>query len=164
MLNENLLKKLIGEEPLDAAEHLALEQALEAGDNSFVAEYLKSSEGPDPSMAWRSSLNEKLRQIAPKPKRHVWKWVGLGGLVSALAVACAAIVFLNSPKPVSVDNGTMAVNTPDTQPDSVDGGSELGRALATAHQSDAAQITVGVRSPRPFVRSIAVGRLDTRDW
>ena len=42
------------------------------------------------SMAWRSSLNEKLLATAPKPKRSVWSWlmkpaVGLG-FAGALAV------------------------------------------------------------------------------
>lgn len=164
MLNEKLLRKLIDEEPLDAAEHLELEQALEAGDNSFVAEYLRSSEGPNPSMSWRSGLNEQLRQIAPAPKRQVWKWVGVGGLVSALAVGCAAIVFMNSPKPMEVDPRAVAENSTMSKPDSVEGGSELGRALATAHQSDAAQITVGVRAPRSTGRTFHRGRLNTQDW
>lgn len=159
-MNEKLLKKLINEEPLDAAEHLELEQALESGDRSLIAQCLSSQDHIEPSLAWRSSLNEQLRQIAPKPKVSPLRWIGFGGAIAAFAAGCAALVFMVS-SPEADQEGTPA---PIAQNDKVredalpkDGltgpnNSELSNALVTAHQSDMAQASLGVRSPRATMR------------
>lgn len=170
-MNEKLYLKLKNEEPLTAAEHLELEQALEAGDQSLVAHYLADQDFVEPSMAWRSSLNEKLREIAPQPvadKGSRFKWLGFGGLVAASAVACAAMVamvLMKGGNSVEVGSSSQIVaeNEPLVSPDGLSGSSDFGSALIAAHQSDTAQASVGVRSPRSTPRMQNV-KLDYNNW
>ncbi|MFM9873278.1 MAG: hypothetical protein ACKVQS_07415 [Fimbriimonadaceae bacterium] len=165
-MNEKLLKKLMNEESLDAAEHLALEQALEAGDESLVAKYFSAQDHVEPSLAWRSGLNDQLRQIAPKPQRRL-NWFALGGLVSAGAVACAAMVlFMDqsgkvSPDVKSIDS--VVIGQGEKLVDAPPRDSELGYVLVTSHQSDTAQVSLGVRSPRVSSRAVS-NRLDYENW
>jgi hypothetical protein len=170
-MNEQLLNKLMNEESLDAAEYLALEQALEAGDESLAAHYFSAQDHVEPSLAWRSGLNEQLRHIAPKPQRRV-NWIALGGFVSFAAVACAAMVFVmsqsNKVSPVQgPDQGNLVEKTNSTAQekllDSPVTESDLGYVLVTTHQSDSAQASLGVRSPR-FTNRPAPKRLDYENW
>lgn len=159
-MNEKLLKKLMNEEPLDAAEHLELERALEEGDRSVFAHFLSSQDHVEPSLAWRSSLNEQLRQIAPQPKVSPLRWLGFGGGVALVAAGCAALVFMVSqPKTDNIDQpATVAQKDIDRNEsipvDSVTGprNEELSNALVTSHQSDMAQASLGVRSPRATMK------------
>lgn len=170
-MNEQLLKKLMNEEPLDAAEYLTLEQALEEGDESLVAHYFGAQDHIEPSLAWRSELNEQLRQIAPKPQRRV-NWFALGGLVSAGAVACAAMVFVISRAGEAAQtpegpSSTLVENSRGVQQESLldvpASESDLGYVLVTTHQADSAQASLGVRSPRFTNRPVAK-TLDYENW
>ncbi len=148
-MDKNLWNKLVNEEPLDAAEHIALEQALEAGDESLTAYYLSHVENPAPSLAWRSELNEQLKQIAPKPATPVWRLWAWGGAVAACAAACAFMVTItlnasqlnaNESMAQSENPGTRVVTNQD--PD------DLGNVLISAHQADETQASLGWRTPR----------------
>lgn len=169
-MNEQLLKKLMNEESLDAAEYLALEQALEAGDETLIAHYFGAQDHIEPSLAWRSGLNDQLRQIAPKPQRRV-NWLALGGLVSIGACACAFMFFVVSQNGNAGSSNLSArqiASNGNVTPDRVDGQpqseSELGHILVTSHQSDSAQASLGVRSPRNLSRTVSDIRLDHEDW
>jgi len=151
-MDKKLWIKLVNEEPLDAAEHIALEQALESGDESLTAYYLSHVENPAPSLAWRSELNEQLKQIAPQPVRNGWKLWAWGGAVTASAAACAFLltITMNSPQdsPVRSDiasnrpTTTVVDNSPSHQ------SKDLGTVLISAHQADETQASLGWRAPR----------------
>ncbi len=171
-MNEQLLKKLMNEESLDAAEHLALEQALEAGDESLVAHYFGAQDHLEPSLSWRSGLNDQLRQIAPQPQRRM-NWLALGGLVSVGAFACAAMVFVisqtgkASPSSDPTSGGAYVNNSGEFKHeplvDKPNMQSDLGYVLVTTHQSDSAQASLGIRSPRATNRPVS-NRLDYENW
>lgn len=151
-MDKKLWNKLVNEEPLDAAEHIALEQALEAGDESLTAYYLSHVENPAPSLAWRSELNEQLKQIAPQPVRQGWKFWAWGGAITASAAACAFLltVVMNSQQesanPVQIANNTSTTAVVENAP--APQSKDLGTVLISAHQADETQASLGWRAPR----------------
>jgi len=148
-MDKNLWNKLVNEEPLDAAEHIALEQALEAGDESLAAYYLSHVENPAPSLAWRSELNEQLKQIAPKPATPVWRLWAWGGAVAACAAACAFMVTITLNASQSNANESMAQSAnPGTRVVTNQDPDDLGNVLISAHQADETQASLGWRTPR----------------
>ncbi|MBL8048324.1 MAG: hypothetical protein JNJ45_06545 [Chthonomonas sp.] len=88
MNEKELMDKLARELPLTAAE--------EAWLDSHLAEQTTSPVGAlpqeEPSLAWRSELNERLLALQPKPKRRPWFLVG--GLASGAAAAALAWAML----------------------------------------------------------------------
>lgn len=91
-----LSEKILSEKSLSWAESAELDELLE---KSEVVKPLVAGLPSEPlSMEWRSSLNAKLAQHQPKPrKRLLLPWVG-GFAASAAAIAIAAFIF--QPKPV----------------------------------------------------------------
>ncbi|MGE0000483.1 MAG: hypothetical protein AB7F50_01115 [Fimbriimonadaceae bacterium] len=124
-MNKDLLKKLMEEEQLDLAQTVELDQALEAQGRSLVS----SLETPEPSMAWRSGLNERLAELAPKPKR---KWAIFSG-TTVVAVAAALVIVMVQP--------VRDTPPPAAQED------ELEMALAQAHGDAEATARAGVLVP-----------------
>lgn len=148
-MDKKLWNKLVNEEPLDAAEHIALEQALEAGDESLTAYYLSHVENPAPSLAWRSNLNEQLKQIAPQPVRNGWKLWAWGGAITASAAACAFLltITMNAPQDSPRQPGVV-LNPPTTTVVENSQTKDLGTVLISAHQADETQASLGWRAPR----------------
>lgn len=124
-MNKDLIKKLVEEQPLDLAESFELEQALERQDSSM----LKMLDRPEPSMAWRSRLNERLVALEPRPRR---KWVLFSG-TTVVALAAALFVFVVLPR--------------DAAPKATEAPSELELALADAHGAADAAAQAGVLVP-----------------
>lgn len=124
-MNNDLLKKLREEEQLDLAQAVELDKALEAQGRSLVS----NLETPEPSMAWRSGLNERLAELAPKPKR---KWALFSG-TTVVAVAAALVIVMVQPKQ---DSPPAAVQA-----------DELEMALAQAHGDAEAAAQAGVLMP-----------------
>lgn len=172
-MNEKLYRKLLSEEPLSAAEHLELEQSLEAGDQTQIAQYFGGQEFAEPSMAWRSDLNEKLREIAPEPvrdRRPLAKWLGFGGLIAMSAVACAfgvALVISQVQSKDSPVDGRLVAEDKTEQPTDLEhigkSDGDLGTLLISSHNADATQVSVGIRSPR-VAPQLANSRLDYSNW
>jgi ferric-dicitrate binding protein FerR (iron transport regulator) len=92
-MNERLLKKIAAEEPLDVAETMELERALENDPAAFRA--MDALADARPSLAWRSALNERLASGAPRPRQRGWYWIGSLG---AAAAAVAAVVLAPGPR------------------------------------------------------------------
>jgi len=61
-----------------------------------VGQVVKALPEDMPSMAWRSSLNERLREVAPPTRRPKRRFAWLGG-VSLAGAAALAILMVNRP-------------------------------------------------------------------
>ncbi|MCC7101804.1 MAG: hypothetical protein IT206_01850 [Fimbriimonadaceae bacterium] len=102
--NNELISKLAREVPLSMAEAHELDQVL--GASEVVASFVRQVPDEEPSLAWRSALNERL--IAHHaPKRTTVRQWGMVGFGSAVAVA-ASIFFLT--KPVPPKGGSLATS------------------------------------------------------
>lgn len=124
-MNRDLLKKLMEEADLSLSETVELDKALESQGPSLASKL----EGTEPSMAWRSTLNERLAELAPKPKR---RWA-IYSATTLVAVAAAVIVLVITPH--------STVPETSTPPD------ELEMALAQAHEDADAAAQAGVLVP-----------------
>lgn len=80
------------------------------------------------SMAWRADLNERLRAVAPLPKRRSWGWVWKPAAGLGLASILAVTMLMKSPQ----------VATPLAQ-----GDSGIAQAMLEAHQQTVAQKELG---------------------
>lgn len=101
-MNRDLLKKLQNEMPLTPEEEALLEAGLASQAQQSAAQMVGRLPEESVSLAWRSSLNEKLRaQQAKRQRRERVFWV----LRPASALAVAATVFGvylgGNPRPVA---------------------------------------------------------------
>lgn len=89
----DILKKFVNEESLTMADSHELDQLLDASEPLGVA--MRELSDDEPSLAWRSSLNERLIAMhAPRRSRgRLW---GMARLGTAVAVT-ASIVFMAKP-------------------------------------------------------------------
>ena len=94
-MDKNTLNKIKAEKSLDWQESIELDQALSAQDP--LKTLVSGLDDPEPSMAWRSELNQKLVAASAKNKRKaLMPW--LGGLAAAAAcTAAVAFFFINRP-------------------------------------------------------------------
>jgi hypothetical protein len=90
MKDGELMRKLIAEARLSEAELRDLDARLEAQD--AVRHVVASLADDEPSLAWRSALNERLLGVAPRPKRRApWRLLApASGLAAAAIVATLA--------------------------------------------------------------------------
>lgn len=88
MLEKEILRKMVDEQPLTAAETLRLDQALEADDRS--GRVLGAIEDAAPSYAWRSGLNQRLAATRRAPR--VKLFFGWAGGLTAVAASVIAVV------------------------------------------------------------------------
>lgn len=150
MTQRELFEKIQHGETLDARESLYLEQVLESDDGLNVASLVEGLHDPEPSLAWRSELNEKLQTMAPKPtrpKRLVWFG---SGLVATSLAACAIVFgtsFMGSGQknaPVASNESMPVATNQSAAPESND----FEEALIQAHYADDAEVSAGLHSPR----------------
>jgi len=99
-INLSLLERAERGESLSAAEMAELDAMLEA--SSPVARAVQVIPIDEPSMVWRSELNEKLRAMAPAPRstRFGWRWFAPAAVAG---VALAGFMIFSRPAPVSAD-------------------------------------------------------------
>ncbi len=140
-MNRSIWNKLVNEEPLDAAECLLLEQMLESGDGSPVSQHLKDSRSMEPSLAWRSGLNQQLRQMAPARPRPIIRWIALGA-----AATCTLMLWM------AFGNEKGSASVPASSYQTAEhyevAPNELTEVLISAHQADEAQTSMGYRPPK----------------
>jgi hypothetical protein len=129
-VNKNeLMKKLAAEQPLTPAEALMLDELLEA--QGHVKATVSNLDCPEPSLAWRSDLNAKLKAVGPKRKsKPLWAWGS--GILATGAAALAFVMFAPRSTPVS----TPTAVSQDLATDILDG-----------HDSDSIQVAMDVRVP-----------------
>lgn len=149
MTQRELFEKIQSGESLDARESLFLEQVLESDEGLSVSSLVEGLQDPEPSLAWRSELNEKLQTMAPKParpKRLVWFG---SGLVATCLAACAILIAPSwmgagqEEAPVVNDSMPMATNK-----SSASESNEFEKALIQTHFADDAEVSAGLHSPR----------------
>lgn len=137
-MKKELFEKLVKDQPLTAHEAHELDQILDAQEKLGVSHLVRRVSADEPSLAWRSSLNQALSAQAPvKPKKSPWLVFGTVLAPAAAAVALAVFVFnpgFNRP----------AADRPSVQMAS--SGGDLESALLLVHQSEEAS-TVAASSP-----------------
>ncbi len=130
-MNKDLFKKLIDEQPLTAEESLRLDGALE-GEGSKMARHAVSALDDDaPSMAWRSSLNQKLSLVSRKRRTAVYWRFG----VAASAVAAASVLVVSFFQPFQA---------PSSVPTRVAKEASVEEAIITDHEGQLGQASLGV--------------------
>ena len=152
MTRRELFEKIQSGEPLDARESLFLEQNLESSESYAVAGLVQGLHDPEPSMAWRSELNEKLQAVAPAPKVEKRSWFG-SGLIALGAAVCGFalfVVFNPSQQPVQVTQNEVQ---PPVVEREIQEPSSLNTKLIQAHLVDEAEVSGGVMAPRPVADS-----------
>jgi len=137
-VKKELFEKLVKDQPLTAHEAHELDQILDAQEKLGVSHLVRRVSADEPSLAWRSSLNQALAAQAPvRSKRN--PWLVFGTVLAPAAAAVALAVFVFNP----------AFNRPSTaQPSAqvASTGGELESALLLVHQSEEAS-TVAASSP-----------------
>lgn len=102
-MNPELLKKLAEEAPLSPAEQAELDAAL--GGSAAISSAVRDLPTEEPSMVWRSELNEKLAAMgAPRKSKLAGFWWKLAAPVAATAIIGAAF-FMNRPEVASSPAG-----------------------------------------------------------
>ncbi len=133
-MNKELFEKLAREEELTPAEHLMLEEALESGAD-WGAAVRASLPASEPSMAWRSGLNERLQALQPRRKRFSFFPVG-AGFAAVAACGALAAVFVFGPRSGAADpSATQASDL------------TLEMAIADVHRDALTQADAGVYVP-----------------
>ena len=146
MTQRDLFEKIQNGETLDARESLMLEQALEA-DDSKVSDLMGGLEDPRPSLAWRSELNSRLQEMAPKPSRRPVLWFG-SSLVAASVLTVVILLGVNASVPQKPD-GVEQVSTPVATNDAPAADTQdIEVALIRAHFLDDAEVSAGLHSPQ----------------
>ncbi|MCW5938855.1 MAG: hypothetical protein KF884_05085 [Fimbriimonadaceae bacterium] len=95
MDKRELIKKLVREEPLRVDESLWLDEALDS--QGPVREWVGQAAADEPSLAWRSRLNQRLAASVPKP-RH-WRRRPWAPAIGFAGVAAGAL-FLATMNPI----------------------------------------------------------------
>jgi hypothetical protein len=89
-MDKDMFKKLAAEQPMTAEEALRLDAALE-GDTERLSRHAMAALGEDsPSLAWRSSLNQRLSHVSRRRRQAVyWRF---GVAVSGVAAATVFVL------------------------------------------------------------------------
>ncbi|MCG9895116.1 MAG: hypothetical protein MH204_06540 [Fimbriimonadaceae bacterium] len=145
-MKKELLDKLMAEEALTAAEMLELEEALESQESAGVAWLAGRLPDEEPSLEWRSRLNQRLADHAPAParRRPVWHWLAPLGAAACLGAALVfAPRFPEGPAPTArFDESEMVA-------------SGLEDAMVAAYTAVSAAESVGVSYPDARRTSVA---------
>ncbi len=136
-ISQELYEKMLREEELSPAEHLALEEAL-AADSAWSDFVHDAAPRPEPSMAWRSELNVRLAEMR-RPVRRSWLNWRMGAGLAAMA-ACGAGLAMFVFAPTSNASVQPAAEAP------APAGS-LESAIAAAHRDTQRQADLGVYIP-----------------
>ncbi len=140
MKDQELILKIVRETPMTASESLELDELLEAQVTS--APLVGALHDPEPSLSWRSALNEELLKCSVKPKRRsVTFWVS-GFAATAVAVLALFVFMPHAPK---VDRTAIS-----TAPLAKQTGPSLEESLVSAHHEADLETGMGVSwTPEP---------------
>lgn len=140
-MDKDLIRKLQSEAPLTREEQVELELAIEETNRSHLRSSVQGLPEDLPSMAWRSGLNESLKQLSQrsKPKSRLgWRWISASAV--SLVGAGALLFMLMKPH----------VGPPPSGPNS-----SVEAALVASHIESVSAIESGAAiTPRPTANSL----------
>lgn len=133
-MDKDMFKKLAAEQPMTAEETLRLDAALD-GDAERLSRHAMASLGEDsPSLAWRSSLNQRLSQVSRRRRQAVYWRFG----VAASGVAAATVFVLSFMAPMNTEE------RPSPRIADHHRASSLEDAIIGEHESQMGQASLGV--------------------
>lgn len=140
-MKKELLGKLVKDLPLTAPESHELDQALDAQKDMGLSHLVRRTESDEPSLAWRSSLNQALAAQRPAPVKKRNPFVFLGTvLVPAAAAAALALILVKpgfSPTQNLPEVRAVAESTP----------KDLESALMLVHRTEEARVFTASTPP-----------------
>lgn len=141
-VKKELLGKLVKDEALTAPEAHELDQLLEKQKEMGLAHLVRRTPSDEPSLAWRSSLNQALAAHRPEPaakKRNPFVFLGTVLVPAAAAVAFALILFKPGMTPVQPlpEGKAVAEATP----------KDLESALLLVHRTEEARVFTASTPP-----------------
>lgn len=97
--NQDWMKKLESEQALSMAESHQLDEQLKS--QSQIAQAIRALKDEEPSLAWRSQLNERLIGLQAPVAKSRWnrRW-GFAGLGTAVAATASLMIIMNAKQPV----------------------------------------------------------------
>lgn len=138
-MKKELLEKLANDLPLTAHEAHELDQILESQEKQGLSHLVRRSVVDEPSLAWRSALNQSLAAMTPaKPKKN--RWVVFGTVLAPAAAAVTLALFIMKP---GMDSHSAQPNAPTMVSSNTQ---DLESALLMVHQSEEAS-TMTASSP-----------------
>jgi hypothetical protein len=78
-----------------------IDEALNGTDQQFIAQAIKHMPSEEPSLVWRSALNEKVRELAVAKKKTAARWAILRPAMGLGLAATLAVMFL---KPMGIES------------------------------------------------------------
>ena len=139
-MKKELFEKLVKDQPLTVHEAHELDQILDAQEEQGLSFLVRRTPSEEPSLAWRSALNQALVSSQAPAKRRKSPWLVFGTVLAPAAAAVALAVFLFKPgiqQPVIEPASMQVVSS---------SGSDLESALLLVHESEEAS-TVAASSP-----------------
>ncbi len=141
-MNKELLGRLVKDEALTAPEAHELDQLLDRQKEMGLSHLVRRTPSDEPSLAWRSSLNQALAAKRPEPavkKRSPFVFLGTV-LVPAMA-AVALAVFLVKP------SSTPVQSLPETRAVAESTPKDLESALLLVHRTEEARVFTASTPP-----------------
>lgn len=135
-MNSEFEEKLAREKDLSRDEQIRLEMALDSREHAEIRSWVGELTDEDPSLAWRSALNERLHAAKPatrEPKLR-WRWASVMGL--GLASALTLTVYLVGLKPTANPRATSPSEKASVEAN-----------LLAAHQDGLSMLDLGTGSP-----------------
>lgn len=135
-MNSEFEDKLAREKGLSRDEQIRLEMALDSREHAEVRSWVGELSDDEPSLAWRSALNERLHAVKPpmKQPRMRWRWASVMGL--GLASALTLTVYLVGLKPTMPSTAPVAPEAASVE-----------ASLLAAHQDGLSMLDLGTGSP-----------------
>ena len=132
-MDKELFNKLRNEHPLTAEEALRLDEMLEGGGSRLVAQAVSALQDEEPSLTWRSALNERLASVSRSRRTAlVWRF---GAAATAVAAASFAVLTLVQPRvPEQSQGPRIAENR----------GPTLEDTILSEHQDAMGQASLGI--------------------
>jgi hypothetical protein len=142
IVKKELLGKLVKDQPLTAPEAHELDQVLEKQEEMGLAHLVRRTPSDEPSLAWRSSLNQALAAQRPAPavkKRNPFVLLGTVLVPAAAAVALAFLMVKPgfTPMPQTPEIRAVAESTP----------KDLESALLLVHRTEEARVFTASTPP-----------------
>ncbi|HRF58610.1 MAG TPA: hypothetical protein PLH94_01695 [Fimbriimonadaceae bacterium] len=135
-MNSEFEEKLKREKGLSRDEQIRLEMALDSREHAEIRSWVGELTDEDPSLAWRSALNERLHAVRTpvrQPKMR-WRWASVMGL--GLASALTLTVYLVGLKPTANPGTTSSGEKASVEAN-----------LLAAHQDGLSMLDLGTGSP-----------------